>query len=79
MKFEELPREVQMIAAKTLSDRFPSAGSSKSNGFEPATALAREVKEAFIELYSSDDNKDKARLGQDYPVAGTDSGIGIKE
>ncbi|MHA3612688.1 formyltetrahydrofolate deformylase [Yersinia enterocolitica] len=51
MRFEELPYEVQMIAAKTLSDRFPSAGSSKSNGFEPATALARDVKAAFIELY----------------------------
>lgn len=40
-----------MIAAKTLSDRFPSAGLSKSNSFEPATALARDVKAAFIELY----------------------------
>ncbi|HDL8114571.1 TPA: formyltetrahydrofolate deformylase [Yersinia enterocolitica] len=66
MRFEELPHEVQMIAAKTLSDRFPSAGLSKSNSFEPATALARDVKAAFIELYSSDDNEEKEKLGQDY-------------
>lgn len=66
MRFEELPHEVQMIAAKTLSDRFPSAGLSKSNSFEPATALARDVKAAFIELYSSDDNEEKEKFGQDY-------------
>ncbi len=50
MKFAELPHEAQIMAAQTLSDRFPAAGSPKSNGFEPAMALARDAKAAFIEL-----------------------------
>ncbi|KPD68589.1 hypothetical protein ADT36_21235, partial [Yersinia pestis subsp. microtus bv. Caucasica] len=41
-KFAELPHEAQIMAAQTLSDRFPAAGSPKSNGFEPAMALARD-------------------------------------
>ncbi|AAM85777.1 formyltetrahydrofolate deformylase [Yersinia pestis] len=69
MKFAELPHEAQIMAAQTLSDRFPAAGSPKSNGFEPAMALARDAKAAFIELYSTDDDEvcgDKLKLGQDY-------------
>ncbi|KPD50433.1 formyltetrahydrofolate deformylase, partial [Yersinia pestis] len=48
MKFAELPHEAQIMAAQTLSDRFPAAGSPKSNGFEPAMALARDAKAAFM-------------------------------
>ncbi len=32
MKFAELPHEAQIMAAQTLSDRFPAAGSPKVMG-----------------------------------------------
>lgn len=53
MKFEELPHEVQLIAAQVLADRMPpsSVGAVKQE-IEPAVKLARDVRDAFIELYS---------------------------
>lgn len=43
--FQDLPLEVQVIAAQLLSERFDPAA-------EPAKELAQEIRDAFIELYS---------------------------
>lgn len=51
MKFEELPREVQLIAAQTLSNRLSMLGAGVKERTEPVKTLAREVREAFIEMY----------------------------
>lgn len=52
MKFEELPREIQLIAAQALSNRLSTLGSGVKEQIEPVKTLAREVREAFIEMYS---------------------------
>ncbi|CNH96761.1 phage protein [Yersinia intermedia] len=51
MRFVELPREVQLIAAQTLSNRLSTLGVGMDEKIEPVKTLAREVREAFIELY----------------------------
>ncbi|RWT96642.1 hypothetical protein [Raoultella ornithinolytica] len=55
MEFKDLPLKVQEIAAQCLADRI-----SVTSGFgggvakkEPAKDQARQVKEAFVELYAS--------------------------
>lgn len=45
VNFQDLPLEVQVIAAQLLSERFDPAA-------EPAKELAQEIRDAFIELYS---------------------------
>lgn len=52
MKFEELPHEIQMIAAQTLSNRISGLGVGFTEQTEPVKALAREVRDAFIEMCS---------------------------
>ncbi|CNL30382.1 phage protein [Yersinia frederiksenii] len=52
MIFVELPREVQLIAAQTLSNRLSMLGVAMNEQIEPVKTLAREVREAFIEMYS---------------------------
>lgn len=61
MEFKDLPLKVQEIAAQCLADRI-----SVTSGFaegavknEPAKDQARQVREAFIELYA-DTNADEA-------------------
>ena len=51
MKFQELPREVQLIAAQTLSNRLSTLGVGVNERTEPVKILAREVRDAFIEMY----------------------------
>ena len=51
MRFEELPREVQLIAAQTLSNRLSALGVGVNERTEPVKTLAREVRDAFIEMY----------------------------
>lgn len=50
MKMQDLPVEVQVIAAQLLAERIDCA----TRGVEkkPVTPLAQEVRDAFIELYS---------------------------
>lgn len=56
MEFEELPIEVQKIAAQALADRFsPSGMAPPTSNTEPANKLAREIREAFVQLYSQDE------------------------
>lgn len=63
MKFEELPFEIQAMAAKTLADWFsPSRMTAPTSNAEPANELAREIREAFTELYS----EPKKTCGQDH-------------
>lgn len=63
MEFEELPFEIQTMAAKTLADWFsPSRMTAPTSNAEPANELAREIREAFTELYSE---REKT-CGQDY-------------
>ncbi|EBS2232031.1 hypothetical protein [Salmonella enterica] len=51
MEFVSLPYEVQTIAARLLSDRMQfSVAHCESKS---AVAIAQEIKEAFVELYSS--------------------------
>ncbi len=52
MRFVELPREVQLIAAQTLSSRLSTLGVGMDEKIAPVKTLAREVREAFIEMYS---------------------------
>ncbi|WP_447886974.1 hypothetical protein [Serratia fonticola] len=52
MKFQDLPPEVQVVAAQTLPGKLCQSGFSVISKTEPAKELAREVKAAFIELYS---------------------------
>lgn len=66
MRFDELPFEMQLIAAQTLSNRISTLGMGMGEKIEPVKTLAREVREAFIELHSSGENEEKAKLGQDY-------------
>lgn len=49
MKFEELPHEVQIIAANVIASRFEPCLKDKN---EPALKLARDVRDFFIELYA---------------------------
>lgn len=51
MKFEEIPHELQLIAAQTLSNRLSTLGVGMNEQIEPVKTLAREVREAFIEMY----------------------------
>lgn len=63
MEFKELPFEIQTMAAKTLADWFsPSRMTAPTSNAEPANELAREIREAFTELYSE---REKT-CGQDY-------------
>lgn len=64
MKFEELPHELQLIAAQTLSNRLSELGVGMNERIEPVKTLAREVKEAFIELYLPSESE-LARNGND--------------
>ncbi|OWF84422.1 formyltetrahydrofolate deformylase [Yersinia entomophaga] len=66
MRFVELPLEMQLIAAQTLSNRLSTLGMGMDEQIEPVKTLAREVREAFIELYSTENNEEKEKLGQDY-------------
>lgn len=52
MRFQDLPPEVQVIAAQTLSGKLCQSGLSIVGKKEPAKELAREVRDAFTELYS---------------------------
>ncbi|WP_261458170.1 formyltetrahydrofolate deformylase [Serratia fonticola] len=52
MKFKDLPLDVQVIAAQTLSGKFCESGLATQGKTEPAKKLAREVRDAFTELYS---------------------------
>lgn len=52
MKFQDLPTEVQVIAAQTLSGKLCQSGFSVAGKTEPAKELALEVRDAFVELYS---------------------------
>jgi len=53
VKFNDLPLEVQLIAANALSQRLPSgSGLDFGVGCEPGKKLARDIKAAFIEMYS---------------------------
>ncbi|MDL4584186.1 hypothetical protein QRZ28_20220 [Raoultella ornithinolytica] len=54
MEFKDLPLKVQEIAAQCLADKI-----SSTSGFgmgveknEPAKEQARQIREAFVELYS---------------------------
>lgn len=51
MKFDDLPPEVQLIAAQALSNRISALGGGLVERIEPVKSLAREVREAFIEMY----------------------------
>lgn len=50
MMFQELPTEVQIIAAQLLAEKIRDNDRCKDK--EPVTELAREVRDAFIAIYS---------------------------
>lgn len=52
MTFSELPTEVQQIAAQALENWFSPSGIAQAGYATSANELAREIKEAFTELYS---------------------------
>lgn len=51
VNFQDLPLEVQVIAAQLLSERFDPSYKLDIDE-EPAKELAQEIRDAFIELYS---------------------------
>lgn len=63
MKFQDLPTEVQEIAAQTLSGKLHQSGFSVIGKTEPAKELAREVRDAFVELYSPSDEGEGEKCG----------------
>lgn len=64
MKFSELPTEVQVVAAKALAEKLLQPQGDK----KPASDLAREVKEAFVELYT-ETNTPESKIGCDRDIA----------
>ncbi|QIP56859.1 formyltetrahydrofolate deformylase [Hafnia alvei] len=63
MEFKDLPLEVQILAAEALASRIlQSSMASPISNTEPALKLAREIREAFTELYS----EPQKTCGQDY-------------
>lgn len=55
MEFKDLPQKVQEIAAQCLADKISIASGFAEGAVknEPAKDQARQVKEAFVELYVS--------------------------
>ncbi|EMB3264489.1 TPA: hypothetical protein ACS624_002975 [Klebsiella michiganensis] len=70
MEFKDLPQKVQEIAAQCLADRI-SVTSGFGDGVakkEPAKEQARQVKEAFVELYC-EEHQDEEEAKQAKPYA----------
>lgn len=51
MKFEDIPYDVQLIAAKCLADKLTSYSALSCAKVVPAKDQAQQVREAFLELY----------------------------
>lgn len=51
VNFQDLPSEVQVIAAQLLSERFEPSNKVVI-AEKPAKELAQEIRDVFIELYS---------------------------
>lgn len=58
MEFRNLPKEVQVIAAECLAAKISiKSGLVPSGQAEPAKEQARQVRDAFIELYSRSESE----------------------
>lgn len=56
MKFDDIPHDVQLIAAKCLAHKLTSYGllSCETAKAVPAKEQAQQVREAFVELYEEE-------------------------
>lgn len=67
MKFEDLPFNVQIIAAETLASRMSQSGFSVTEEkICSASKIAHELRNAFIELYGGDCCEGEKVCGQDH-------------
>lgn len=63
MEFNNLPHEIKLIAAKCLADKINSVSGFGENAIPPTTAKeqARQVRDAFIELFSDRELNDEKK------------------
>ena len=58
MEFSNLPKEVQLIAAECLAAKISiKSGLVLAEKTEPAKVQARQIRDAFIELYSRSESE----------------------
>lgn len=60
MEFSNLPKQVQLIAAECLAANISiKSGLVPAEKTEPAKVQARQIRDAFIELYTERDAQDE--------------------
>ncbi|ELY4673366.1 hypothetical protein SM021_004016 [Cronobacter muytjensii] len=62
MEFKDLPSDIQVIAANALADVLKDFGTEMKS--KPAKELARNVKAAFVELYSEEQTRKQENLSK---------------